>query len=201
MAGRRSVAAALDTRRMILRRAADIASVDGLEGLSIGQLAADLDMSKAGVIGHFGSKEELQLATVDLGAEIFRSLVWDPVEDVAPGRSRLLAVCDTWTSYASNPPFPGGCLMATASMEFAGRTGRVHDRLADYLDLWHRTLADEARIAMAQGELALNTDADTVAFSFQALTSAIKTAKYLSEDPEAASRCRTALRALFGEDS
>jgi AcrR family transcriptional regulator len=196
MAGRRSVAAALDTRRTILQRSAEIASVDGLEGLSIGQLANDLEMSKAGVIGHFGSKEELQLATIDLGAEIFRTLVWDPVVPVERGLARLLAVCDTWTSYSSNPPFPGGCVMATASMEFAGRTGRVHDRLATYFDLWHQTL-----VAVEHGELPPETDADTMAFSLQALTAAIKTAKYLSADPEAEARCRSAMRALLGRDS
>jgi AcrR family transcriptional regulator len=193
------VAEARDTRHMILRQAADIASVDGLEGLSIGQLATDLGMSKAGVIGHFGSKEELQLATVDMGADMFRALVWEPVQSAAPGRDRLLAVCDTWTEYSTNPPFPGGCLMATASVEFAGRPGRVHDRLADYLSVWHRTLAAEARRAIKAGQLPESTDADTVAFSLQALTSAIKTAKYLSADPLAGARCRDAMRALLGE--
>jgi AcrR family transcriptional regulator len=192
------VAAALDTRRTILLRAAAIASVEGLEGLSIGQLAADLDMSKAGVIGHFGSKEELQLATIDLGAEIFRTLVWDPVESAPRGLARLLAVCDSWTSYSSNPPFPGGCVMATASMEFAGRTGRVHDHLASYLALWHELLAAEARHAIVNGELPDDTDADTMAFSLQALTSAVKTAKYLSDDPDAGARCRDAMRAMLG---
>src|SRR5436189_3563837 len=96
MAGRRSVAEARDTRAAILRRAVDIASVDGLEGLTIGRLAGELDMSKAGVIGHFGSKEELQLATLDLASDIFREEVWEPVQHLPQGLPRLLAICEAW---------------------------------------------------------------------------------------------------------
>lgn len=192
--------AARSTREKILRKAADIASVEGLGGISIGRLAAELDMSKSGVIGHFGSMEELQLATIDLGSEIFRGLVWDPALPEPRGRPRLLAVCDTWSAYSANPPYPGGCLIATASMEFAGQVGAVHERLAGYLNLWHRTLAGEVRYAIEHGQLSAATDADTVAYILQALTSSIKTAKYLSAVPEAADRCRKAMRAVLADN-
>jgi AcrR family transcriptional regulator len=95
MVGRRSAEVARSTRERILRQAADIASVEGLGGLSIGRLATDLEMSKSGVIGHFGSMEELQLATIDLGSQIFQTLVWDPTLAEPRGRPRLLAICDT----------------------------------------------------------------------------------------------------------
>lgn len=130
MPGRRSDADARDTRAAILRRAAAIGSVDGLEQVTIGRLAADLAMSKAGVIGHFGSKEELQLATVAMASDVFRTAVWEPVASVATGLPRLLAICTSWTSYADDPPFPGGCFLNTASMEFAGQDGPVHDALS-----------------------------------------------------------------------
>jgi AcrR family transcriptional regulator len=197
MAGRRSVEAARSTREKILHKAADIASVEGLGGISIGRLATDLNMSKSGVIGHFGSMEELQLATIDLGSEIFRGLVWDPTLSEPRGRPRLLAVCDTWSAYSANPPYPGGCLIATASMEFAGQSGQVHDRLAGYLNLWHRTLASEVSYAIECAQLPASTDADTVAYILQALTSSMKTAKYLSAVPEPAERCRKAMRAVL----
>jgi AcrR family transcriptional regulator len=199
MAGRRSVEAARNTRDKILRKAADLASVEGLAAISIGRLATDLDMSKSGVIGHFGSMEELQLATIDLGSEIFRSLVWDPTLSEPRGRPRLLAVCDTWSAYSANPPYPGGCLIATASMEFAGQDGKVHERLAEYLNLWHRTLASEVSYAIEHSQLPGSTDADTVAYILQALTSSIKTAKYLSAVPEASERCRKAMRAVLAD--
>ncbi len=191
--------AARSTREKILRKAADIASVEGLGGISIGRLATDLDMSKSGVIGHFGTMEELQLATIDLGSEIFRSLVWDPALSEPTGRPRLLAVCDTWSEYSARPPYPGGCLIATASMEFAGQDGPVHERLAGYLNLWHRTLAAEVRHAIERSQLPGSTDADTVAYILQALTSSVKTATYLSAVPEAAERCRRAMRAVLAD--
>jgi len=200
MAGRRSVEVARSTRERILRKAADIASVEGLGGISIGRLATDLDMSKSGVIGHFGSMEELQLATIDLGSEIFRRLVWDPALPEPSGRQRLLAVCDYWSAYSANPPYPGGCLIATASMELAGQSGPVHERLAGYLTLWHRTLAAEVRYGVEHAQLAASTDPDTVAYILQALTSSIKTATHLSAVPEAADRCRTAMRAVLAGD-
>ncbi len=200
MTGRRSVEAARSTREKILHQAADIASVEGLGGISIGRLAADLDMSKSGVIGHFGSMEELQLATIDLGSEIFRSLVWDPALSEPRGRRRLLAVCDNWSAYSADPPYPGGCLIATASMEFAGQDGQVHERLAGYLNLWHRTLAGEVSYAIDRAQLPASTDADTVAYILQALTSSVKTAKYLSAVPEAADRCRKAMRSVLADE-
>jgi AcrR family transcriptional regulator len=200
MAGRRSVEAARSTRQKILHKAADIASIEGLGGISIGRLAADLNMSKSGVIGHFGSMEELQLATVDMGSEVFRRLVWDPALSEPRGRPRLLAVCDTWSAYSANPPYPGGCLIATASMEFAGQDGLVHERLAEYLNLWHRTLVGEVSYAVERAQLPTSTDADTVAYILQALTSSVKTAKYLSAVPEAADRCRKAMRAVLPDN-
>ncbi len=82
-------------------------------------------------------------------------------------------------------------------MEFAGQGGQVHDRLAGYLNLWHRTLANEVSYAIEHAQLPASTDADTVAYILQALTSSVKTAKYLSAVPEPAERCRKAMRAVL----
>jgi AcrR family transcriptional regulator len=198
MAGRRSAADARDTRTAILRRAADMASVDGLEGLTIGGLASELGMSKAGVIGHFGSKEELQLATLEVAAGIFRERVWAPVENLPAGLPRLMAVCESWTRYARKPPFPGGCFIAAASFEFDGRSGRVHDELAKVVKRWRKTLAAEVETAVRAGELPANTDPDQVAFSLEALAAGANPARQLQGDKLAADWSLRAMHAVLG---
>src|ERR1041384_4772256 len=123
MTGRRSAVDALETRAAILRTAADVASVEGLEGLSIGRLATELSMSKSGVLGQFGSKEELQLQTVLLVLDNFRVQVWEPVRHLERGLPRLLGICEAWARYEEDPGYPGGCCVATFSHEFDGRPG------------------------------------------------------------------------------
>src|SRR4051794_18209470 len=106
---RRSVADTERTRAAILDRSVALASVEGLDGLTIGRLAGEVGMSKAGVLGHFGTKEDLQLEALERALEIFRAEVWDHVAELPPGRARLLALCDRWLSYLARDVFPGGC--------------------------------------------------------------------------------------------
>jgi AcrR family transcriptional regulator len=199
MSGRRSVAEARDTRETILRRAADIGSVEGLEGITIGRLAADLGMSKAGVIGHFGSKEELQLATLDLAAGMWRERVWDPARHQRPGLTRLLAVCEEWAAYAESPPFPGGCFIAAASFEFDSRAGRVHDALAKVLRAWRDTLVHDIEVAIEKRELPADTDPDQIAFTLKAIAHGTTPARELDGDATAGERCLRAMRAVLGQ--
>src|SRR5437773_2265693 len=109
---RRSMAEAARTHDAIIDRAVELASTDGLEGLTIGRLASDLRMSKAGVIGHFGSKEELQLATLEEAIARWTDLVWRPAEDQPPGLPRLQAIADAWSTFLGACPFPGGCFVS-----------------------------------------------------------------------------------------
>src|SRR5689334_13182478 len=106
---RRSVAEARQTRADILASGVRLASAEGLEGLTIGRLAAALNMSKSGVLGHFGSKEELQLAVVGAAADIFTREVADKARGVEPGLPKLLAMCRSWVSYLERRVLPGGC--------------------------------------------------------------------------------------------
>jgi AcrR family transcriptional regulator len=198
MAGRRTDAEARDTRAAILARAADIGSVEGLEGITIGRLAGELGMSKAGVIGHFGSKEELQLATLELASEMFRERVWVPAENEPAGLARLLAICDAWTTYARKPPFTGGCFIAAASFEFDGRSGRVHDALKKVTKRWRRTLAAEVETAVRAGELPPETDPEQIAYSLEALAQGAHPARLLQGDRAAAAWSLTAMHALLG---
>jgi AcrR family transcriptional regulator len=199
MSGRRSVADAHDTREAILRRAADVGSVEGLEGITIGRLAADLEMSKAGVIGHFGTKEELQLATLDLASRTFREHVWDPARHHRRGLERLLAVCEAWAAYAQTPPFPGGCFIAAASFEFDSRSGRVHDALAESLRAWRDTLVHDVEIAIEAGELPPDTDPDQIAFTLKAIAHGTTPARDLDGDATAGARCLRAMRSVLGQ--
>src|SRR4051812_22426645 len=153
MSPRSSVAQAGRTRDAIVERAVDVASKEGLEGLTIGRLAGDLRMSKAGLIGHFGSKEQLQLAAIESAIERFRRQVWEPVEDREPGLHRLRALCDSWISYLERRVFPGGCFFAAAAAEFDDRGGPVREKLARQARRWRRTLEREAQAAVEAGDL------------------------------------------------
>src|SRR5215212_1764793 len=115
---RRSNAEALRTRDAIIGRAVQTASVEGLEGVTIGKLAGDLGMSKAGVIGHFGNKTDLQRATLAQAQVMFAEQVWGPAADQAPGLDRLQAICEAWITHLAASPFEGGCFMTTASTEW-----------------------------------------------------------------------------------
>ena len=200
MPGRRAAVDAFETRMAILRRAADVASVEGMEGLTIGRLAADLGMSKSGVIGHFGTKEQLQLATIDYAAGVFRRKVWEPVQHLRPGLERLLAACESWVRYTENPGFPGGCFFAAASFEWDGRPGPVRDAVAEVTDRWRRTLVADIRAAIADGDLPADLDPEQVAFAIKALVFGMNPTRQMHGVTEAAAWCLQAIHALLRLD-
>jgi AcrR family transcriptional regulator len=137
-----------DTRATILTRALDLASVDGLEGLTIGRLASELGMSKSGLFAHFGSKQELQLATVGAAAERFRRAVIDPALEAPDGVPRLRAVAAAYLAHLEDDDYyPGGCFWAATSAEYDDRPGPVRDVIAAALDAWLGELERQARIA------------------------------------------------------
>jgi len=137
-----------DTRAAILAKALDIASVDGLEGLTIGRLAGELEMSKSGLFAHFGSKQELQLATVGAAAERFLRAVIEPALAVPDGAPRLRAIADAYLAHLEDDDYyPGGCFWAATSAEYDDRPGPVRDAIAGALDAWLGELERQARIA------------------------------------------------------
>jgi AcrR family transcriptional regulator len=194
---RRSAADAARTREAILDRSVALASIEGLEGLTIGRLAADLHMSKAGVLGHFGTKEELQLAALGAARAIYRREVWEPAEHAAPGRARLLAIADAWLSYLGRDVFPGGCFVTAASCEFDDRPGRVRDGIAALHAEWLAVLAGEARRAVADGDLPRGTVPEDVAFTMNAIAMGVNQARHLVGDPDAPARGWRAFRTLL----
>jgi AcrR family transcriptional regulator len=197
MSPRHSNAAAAETRESIVREAVQRASRDGLEALTIGTLAAELDMSKAEVIGPFGSTEALQLAAIEAGNEIFRREVWSPAAEQEPGLPRLTAICDAWLAHLSGGSFPGGCFITAAATEFDGRPGPVRDFVNTTLTLWLRVLAREARTAIANGELPADTDPRQVAFELNSIAMGVNQGIQLRSDPQAVRHGRRAMERVL----
>ena len=156
------------TRRVVLARAVDLASVEGLDGLSIGRLAADLEISKSGLIAHFGSKEGLQLATIRAARAIFVHTVIEPTLETPPGMARVRALLDAWLAYSSDRRFPGGCFFARASHEHAARPGAVRDALAALDEEWLGLIAESIAAAQEVGEIALEVDPVQLAYEVDA---------------------------------
>src|SRR6516164_5131462 len=141
------------TRESILRTAVDLASLEGLEGLTIGRLANELKMSKSGLFAHFGSKQDLQLATVQMASEIFKDNVVIPALSETKGMPRLLALCERWLSHVENKVFAGGCFFTAASFEFDSRPGPVRASIVAAMRKWLSTLSRAVDDAMKAGHL------------------------------------------------
>ncbi len=183
------------TRKQILDGAVDLASVEGLEGLSIGGLALRLGMSKSGLFAAFGSKLDLQLAAVDHAAKIFVEEVVRPGLAAPRGLPRLWALCDSWLDYASRQVFEGGCFFSAASIEFDGRPGPVRERVASHMKAWLETLATAVRKAQQEGHLRKNVEPDQLAFEVHALAMGANWAFQLFGDKAAFDRARKAFSA------
>ncbi|MEV6154436.1 TetR/AcrR family transcriptional regulator [Nonomuraea sp. NPDC052129] len=182
------------TRNAILRRAADIASKDGLEGLSIGRLAADLGVSKSGLFGYFGSKEELQLATIRAATGVYLGEVVHPALTVPPGLGRLWQLCERWLSYSERRVFPGGCFFFTVTAEFDARPGRVRDTVAAAGREWNLLVASAIGDARGLGELTEDTEPDQLAFELIAFMETANAVSLLHDDPVAYRRARSAIQ-------
>jgi AcrR family transcriptional regulator len=183
------------TRAAVLRRAADIASVDGLEGLSIGRLASDLAVSKAGVFSHFGSKEELQLATVRAAGDRFADQVVVPALDVPDGLGRLVALFDRFVDYSRTDVFPGGCFFFGVAAEFDAKPGRVRDEIADARRRWLGVYEAIVLAAQSAGEIDATADAATLAFEIDAVGMAANLHAHLCDDPTVYDRARSSVLA------
>jgi AcrR family transcriptional regulator len=195
---RRSASQVDADRATTLRTAVDLASTVGLESLTVGRLAERLGMSKSGLVGRFGNKEQLQLATLALAGEMFREAVYEPAASAPAGRARLLAICDRWIDYFGEPVFPGGCFLTTASVEFDAREGAVRDAVAGTMTRWLGVLEAEAARAIDAGELPSDADAAELAFAINALAVGTNCEYQLHGDARTLERGRRAMRAVLG---
>ena len=181
------------TRQAILEVAVHVASAEGLEGLTIGRLASELSMSKSGLFAHFGSKEELQLATVEAARDIFIHEVIRPSFEAGKGLARLWKLCDVWLAYVRTEVFRGGCFFAAAAAEFDGRPGPVRDRVAGIMKEWLVILQGSINEAREAGQLNADADPAQLAFELNALEMGANWAFQLYGDRQAFSRARDAI--------
>ena len=156
-----------NTRGMLLERACGMAARVGLEGLTIGELAAAAGMSKSGVFAHFGSREDLVRQTLDWAAEQFIAEVMTPSLRQPRGLPRLRAISEAWLGWIT--AHPDGCVFLGAAMEYDGRPGPMRDHVARMLESWRAALERAVALAVEQGHLRAGTDPALVAFQFQAL--------------------------------
>jgi AcrR family transcriptional regulator len=193
-AGRRTRADGERTRSAILRAAASLATVDGLEGLSIGNLAAALGMSKSGLYAHFGSKQELQLATVEEAGRIFAAEVVQPALAAAPGLAQLAAVCEAFFEHLERRTFPGGCFMASAALEMGTRPGPVKEMIAAFQTEFAGMIRGFAATAIEQRELPATDDPDRLAFELSGIILAADTSFVLHDNPAVLDLARQVVR-------
>ena len=181
-------------RETILSAAARMATVEGLEGLSIGSLAEHIGMSKSGLYAHFGSKEELQLATIDKAWAIFSDVVVDPALTVQEPVARLEALCDLFLQHLRDRVFPGGCFFSSAGAELAARKGPVRARVAQVQGAWMQLLIEALAEASAAGRLKPHEDPFQVAFELQAFLLMGNFSFLMSEDAEMLRRADVAFK-------
>ncbi len=182
------------TRQSILERAVDLASLEGLEGLTIGRLADDLGMSKSGLFAHFGSKEELQLATIDTASQRYITEIFAPALKAPRGYPRLIAICDAWLSYIRRGVFPGGCFFAAASFEFDSRPGAVRDLVRRMMNDWIGALEKAIRMAQDEGHIERSVDPSDLAFELNSLFFGANFSHHLRNDEQALERAYRAVR-------
>ncbi|MGW3915305.1 TetR/AcrR family transcriptional regulator [Streptomyces sp. NPDC005070] len=197
MSPRKSVAETAVTRDRIIESALALASTEGLEGLTIGRLATDLAMSKAGVIGHFGSKGALQLAVLDAAVERFTRRVPARAVGARPGTERLSRTYDEWIAYMAEGEGHGGCFLTSVAGEFDGRPGPVRDAVLVALGTWTAYVKGELATAVATGRLPEDTDVDQLAFELGGVILAAGQSIKLYRDPAAPARARRAIARLL----
>ena len=185
------------TREQILEAAMDVASVEGLEGLSIGGLARAVGMSKSGVIGHFDGKEDLQLETLRAAGKVFEASVLDGI-DAQPGLDRLRELLDRWIAHVGSGRFPGGCFFWAASADFDGRPGPVRDALARATAGWLGLLEAEIALAVRLGELDADEEPEQLAFELHALVQEANWARQLLDRADAFDRARRGVERRLG---
>jgi AcrR family transcriptional regulator len=196
-AGRKPRADGVESRRTILLAAANLATTRGLEGLSIGELAEHIGMSKSGLYAHFKSKEELELATIETAAEIFQRDVLRPAGESPRGLTRVRALSEAFLGHLERRVFPGGCFFATVSVQLASRPGRPRDRVMELQKQWVDQFAVALAQAVARGELPRDTPIDQVVFEITAMLVRANFAWVVAGEKRVLEQARTGIRRVL----
>ena len=187
------------SRSAILNEAAKLATVEGLSGLSIARLADAVGMSKSGLFAHFGSKEELQLATIETARDIFAAEVMEPALAAPTGIGRLRALSERFLDHVRRKVFPGGCFFASVAMEMDTRPGPVRDKAFELVEEWSSQLVAAAEGAREEGAIDRTEDAGQLAFEINAFLLLANAAFVISGDKAQLDRARRAIdRRLAG---
>jgi AcrR family transcriptional regulator len=190
--GRR--ARGMRSRAAILDCSVQMASREGLEGLTMGDLAAELKVPKSSVFALFGSKLELQIATLAAAREILIDHVVLPAMPMAQGAQRLRALGEAWFDYLGADVFSGGCFLCAASAEMDGRPGPVRDAVVAVMHEWITVLTVNIEAAVTNGEFAADVDSAAMAFRLNALGMAANWQRQLFEQSSGIEHARAAWR-------
>jgi len=182
------------SRRAILDAAARRATVEGIDGLSVGGLAKSIGMSKSGLYAHFGSKEELQLATIDTAEDVFNADVIEPAMQGDDGLPRVQALCERFLSHVERGVFPGGCFFNSVAAELDTQPGPVRDRIAAFLAEWMGLMAKSLATAQRQGDLDADADVEQIAFELNAMLAQANAVFLLYDNHKAFDLARGAIR-------
>lgn len=187
------------TRRLVLQHTVAVASQEGLDALSLGRLAAELKLSKSGVFALFGSKEELQLATVRAASRIYVTHVVQPALALPPGLRRVWELSEAWLDYSASRVFPGGCFFQKVIAEYSSRPGPVRDAIRAADGSWREFVRQNVLDAQDVGEIRPQASVDQLAFELTAFWEASNTQSLLMESDEPYARARTAVRSLLAD--
>lgn len=189
----------LRTRNAILHEAVSLATVEGLEGLSIGSLAKGLGMSKSGLYAHFGSKQDLQLATIDEAERVFGHEVTEPASALADeGLLKLVAVCDLFFEHLRRHTFPGGCFFASAILEMGTRPGPVKERIRQFQQRFVGLILGFAQRAQELGQIPADEDLTLLVFDLNGIILAANANFVMTENATTLDVARRAVRRRLG---
>lgn len=193
-AGRKPRADGAASRRAILQAAANLATTRGLEGLSLGELAKHIGMSKSGLFAHFKSKEELELATIEAAVEIFQREVLATAGPPPVGLARVWELCEAFLGHLERRVFPGGCFFATVSAQLASRPGRPRDRVMELQAHWLGQFATALGQAIDEGELPRGADIAQLVFEITAMLVRANFAWVMTGNAQVLEQARTGIR-------
>ena len=185
----------LRTRQAILEHAARVGSAEGLDAVSLQRLADDLGISKSGLFAHFGSKEELHLATIEAASQIFTDEVIRPALALPRGLGRVWALCDSWLAYLERGVFPGGCFFWAVAEEYdSKRPGPVRDSVLEKKAYWSYSLQRATREAQEAGEIDSKVDPEQLAWELDSLLGGVNSGFKGQDGRQALDRGRRAIR-------
>jgi AcrR family transcriptional regulator len=184
-----------ETRAVILKAALRHASVAGYDALTIGVLAEQTGMSKSGLFAHFGSKEELQIATLDEAVRRFNEAAFMPALSAPRGLKRLMALFDNWLAWTARADL-AACPMMVASTEFDDQEGAMRDAVVEHMQRLHQAMVKSVEMAVETGEFASDTDAEQFAFELFGIISTCYQSRSLFRDKDANTRAKRAFDRL-----